>query len=359
MPPIVELLWSQFFFNPMLNILLGLYAVLFHNFGLTILVFTILVRLAILPLTLRQLHSAKSMSSLQPKMQELQRRYGQDRERLSKETWALYREHGVNPAGCALPMLIQMPIWIGLYQAILFTLGDRPESLLALADHMYPLQFLDRLVPVNSSFLWLNLAHPDPTYIIAVLVGVSAFVQQKMTTMPSNDPSQAQMNRMMTWMMPLMYGYFTVVVSSGLALYWLISNIVGIAIQYFVTGWGTLIPNQPGARGIRPLIEFVGSLRSGGGLLGGGGLFGGFFGGGGRPAPRGPRRPPQVGPGSDVDPAPQRPASEAPATKKSRNRKNARGKGKSGSKEQPAAQRRDGARPSAKSRVRGQSDAEL
>ncbi|HEX2174161.1 MAG TPA: YidC/Oxa1 family membrane protein insertase, partial [Dehalococcoidia bacterium] len=266
MPPPVVDLWTNLFFDPMLNILLGLYAILFHNFGLTIIVFTIIVRLLILPLTLRQLNSAKAMSGLQPRLQELQKRFGQDRERLSKETWALYREHGVNPAGCALPMLIQMPIWIGLYQAILFVLGDRPENLLALADHMYPLAIFDRLVPVNPSFFGLNLATPDPTYIIAVLVGVSAFVQQKMTTLPSTDPQQAQMNRMMTWMMPIMYGYFTVVVSSGLAIYWLVSNLIGIAIQYFVTGWGSLFPNQPpGQRGLGPVREFFGGLFGGGG----------------------------------------------------------------------------------------------
>lgn len=257
MPPEVVALWTTFFFNPMLNTLLVLYTLLFHNFGLTIIVFTVFVRLLILPLTLRQLKSAKSMSGIQPKIQELQKKYGQDRERLSKETWALYREHGVNPAGCALPMFIQMPIWIGLYQSILFTLGDRPENLIALADHLYKIPWLENIVPVSNTFLWMNLARPDPFYIIAVLVGVSAFVQQKMTVLPSGDTSQAQMNRMMTWMMPLMYGYFTIVVGSGLAVYWLISNLIGIAIQYFVTGWGTLIPGYPGARGLTPIKAFL------------------------------------------------------------------------------------------------------
>lgn len=261
MPPVIEQLWTVFFFDPVLNALLILYTFLFNNFGLTIIVFTVIVRILILPLTLRQLRSAKSMSSLQPKIQEIQRKYGQDRERLSRETWALYKEHGVNPAGCALPLVVQMPIWIALYQSILFALGDRPENLLALADHLYPLALFDRLIPVSSTFLWLNLARPDPTYIIAVLVGVSAFIQQKMTTLPSTDSNQAQMNRMMIFMMPLMYGYFTVVVASGLAIYWLISNVIGIVIQYFVTGWGTLFPNYPGARGFGPILAaFRGDL---------------------------------------------------------------------------------------------------
>ena len=309
MSPLIEQIWTDYFFDPMLNALLFLYAILFQNFALAIIVFTVIVRLLILPLTLRQLHSAKAMSTLQPRIQELNRKYGQDRERLSKETWALYREHGVNPAGCALPMFIQMPIWIGLYQAIVFAVGDRPENLLSLADHLYPWPLFDNIVPVSQTFLWMHLARPDPFYIIAILVGITAFIQQKMTVLPTTDANQAQMNRMMTWMMPIMYGYFTVVVGAGLALYWLVSNLIGIAIQYFVTGWGSLLPGQPGARGLAPLKEALSGLPVG--------LRGGARPTGSRP-PRSSPPGPQL---SGARPNGPRPSPVGPAGRKSRARK--------------------------------------
>ncbi|TAK34200.1 MAG: membrane protein insertase YidC, partial [Chloroflexota bacterium] len=200
-------LWNTFFFDPMLNALLVLSLGFFANFGLTVIAFTLIIRTLMLPLTLRQLHSAKSMSALQPKIQELQKKYGKDRERLSKETMALYKEHGVNPIGCAVPTLVQFPIWIGLYQSITYALAERPEGLLALSQHIYPaLRFVQTALPLNNHFLWMNLAVPDQFYILPVLVAASMWVQQKMMTMPSADPQQAQMNQMMQTFMPLMFG---------------------------------------------------------------------------------------------------------------------------------------------------------
>ena len=234
-------IWNVFFFDPMLNALMLLSMLFFGNFGLTIIAFTLIVRTLMLPLTLRQLHSAKSVSSLQPKLQELQKKYGKDRERLSKETMALYKEHGVNPIGCAVPTLIQFPIWIGLYQSIIYALAQRPEGFLALSQHLYPaLTMVSRTLPLDNQFLWLNLAVPDPLYILPVLVAASMWVQQKMMTMPSADPQQAQMNKMMQTFMPLMFGFFTIQFASGLAIYWVASNLYSIVVQYFVTGWGSL-----------------------------------------------------------------------------------------------------------------------
>ena len=225
----------------MLNGLLILYSILFHNFGLTIVVFTIIVRLLMFPLTLKQLQASKAMSSLQPRIQEIQKKYGKDRERLSRETMALYKEHGVNPLGCAVPTLLQFPIWIGLYQSVTFALGDKPESMLGLSQHLYPaLDWVHRAIPLNNHFLWLNLGQPDQTYVLPILVGASMWLQQKMMTMPSADPQPASMNRMMQTMMPLMFAFFTISFASGLAIYWVTSNIISIVLQYFVTGWGTL-----------------------------------------------------------------------------------------------------------------------
>ena len=110
-------LFREILMRPMANSLVLLYLVLFNNFGLSVIVFTVLIRLATMQLTLKQVKSTRAMSTLQPKMKELQARYKSDRQKLSSETFKLYKEHGVNPIGCLGPLVIQFPIWIGLYWA--------------------------------------------------------------------------------------------------------------------------------------------------------------------------------------------------------------------------------------------------
>lgn len=235
----------------MLNMLVVLYSVLFSNFGLAIMVFTVLVRLVILPLTLRQVRSSKSMADLQPKIQELQKKYVKNKEKLSQEMMKLYREAGVNPLGCLGPMVIQFPIWIALYRAVLGALATTPGELLALSQRLYSWPIVYEAVPLREGFLWLNLAQPDRFMILPVLVGVTMWVQQKMVSAPGIDPRQQQMNSMMLWTMPLMFGFMTLQFPSGLAIYWVVSNLVGIIIQYFVTGWGYLLPRRPVAPGAK------------------------------------------------------------------------------------------------------------
>ena len=240
--------WNLLILQPMLNFLILLYRVTFSNFGIAIIAFTIVIRLLMLPLTLRQLHASKSMMTLQPKMQELQKKHGKDKEKISQETMKLYKEHGVNPLGCALPTIVQFPIWIGLYQSIVQALADTPEGLLALSQHLYPpFDIVWLTVPLDRAFLWLDLAKPDPFMVLPVLVGGSMYLQQKMMQVPNADPSQAQMNRMMQTMMPLMFAFMTLQFASGLALYWVVSNLIGIAMQYTVTGWGSLRTPVPAA----------------------------------------------------------------------------------------------------------------
>jgi len=239
-------LWSTIILEPMINLLVLLYSLLFDNFALAIVGLTILIRLITYPLTRQQLHSVKAMQELSPKLQALQKKYEKDREKLTQETMKLYREHGVNPAGGCLPMLIQMPVWIGLYQSIYQVLGETPEQLMALSQHIYhSVPFLyeiaRRTIPLNSQFLWWNLAQPDKfPYILVILVVVTFWLQQKMSAVPSADPQQASMSQTMNIMMPIMFGFFTLQVSSGLAIYWVVSGVLGIIQQYFVTGWGGL-----------------------------------------------------------------------------------------------------------------------
>ena len=239
--------------EPMINLSVLLYSLLFNNFALAIVGLTILMRLLTYPVMRQQFRSLRAMQALSPKLQALQKKYEKNREKLTEETMKLYREHGVNPAGGCLPSLVQLPVWIGLYQSIYQVLAETPEQLVNLSQHLYQsLPFLydvaRKAIPLNSRFLWLNLARPDPYYILPILVVAVFWLQQKMTTVPSADPQQASMNQTMSIMMPLMFGFFTLQVSSGLAIYWVVSGVLGIIQQYLVTGSGGLRA-QPVASG--------------------------------------------------------------------------------------------------------------
>jgi|TARA_B100001971_G_scaffold208261_1_gene229814 YidC/Oxa1 family membrane protein insertase len=230
----------------MINSLALLYQLLFQNFGISIIVFTIVIRVLMIPLTIRQYHQMKKMQLIQPRMKALQEKYKdksrEARQKMSKETMGLYKEIGVNPIGCLGPMFIQMPIWIGLYRAIIRTIPGTPEGLANLSTLLYGWNPGISSVPLDSMFFGINLADfvsaaPLPlNFFMPILVGVSMWVMQKMTTVPSTDPRQRQTNQMMLWMMPIMFGVFTFQFPSGLAIYILFSNIVGIVIQYFISG---------------------------------------------------------------------------------------------------------------------------
>tara|TARA_B100001245_G_scaffold137261_1_gene102020 strand:- start:95 stop:970 length:876 start_codon:yes stop_codon:yes gene_type:complete len=238
----------------MINSLLILYSIAISNFGLAIILFTVLIRAVMMPLTVKQSKQMKSMTALQPKIKEIQNKFKNDKQKQSQETMKLYKEQGVNPIGCLGPMFIQFPIWIGLYQAILQTVPNTPESLVNLSGHLYGwLPFVHDVVPINSQFIWMDLANPDPSPVVMpLLVGISMFLMQKMTTMPAMDDRQASTNKMMLWMMPIMFGFFTMQFPSGLALYWVVSNLVGIVIQGFITGWDP----------IKNLLSFVSNRTS-------------------------------------------------------------------------------------------------
>lgn len=249
MPGVTEL-WNLAIMEPMLNLLMLLYAVLFNNFVLAIIGLTVIIRLITFPLTQRQIRSMKSMQELQPELQKLQKKYAKDREKLSAATMELYKEHGVNPMMGCLPLIIQMPIWIGLYQAIYQALGSAPEQFVVLSQRLYHTipfvrEIAARSLPLNSHFLWLNLGRPDPYYILPILVVATFWLQQKLTAQPSVDPSQAQMNRTMQMMMPLMFGIFTLQVSSGLAVYWVASGVLQIVQQGMTTGWSDIAKALP------------------------------------------------------------------------------------------------------------------
>jgi YidC/Oxa1 family membrane protein insertase len=202
-----------------------------------------------MPLTLKQVRQMRRMTEMQPRMREIQERYKNDRARVSQETMRVYKEAGINPIGCLGPLVVQMPILIGLFRVLIQTLFTNPEDLVGLSQKLYswiPVVSIHSAAPVADRFLWLNLGEPDPTKIVLpVLVAATTWVQQKMTMTPSVDPRQQSTQNMMLWMIPIFLGVFSLQWPSGLPLYWIVSNIIGVGIQYFITGWGPLFPLFP------------------------------------------------------------------------------------------------------------------
>ncbi len=238
-------MWDQFVINPMVNALLLLYGFLGHNFVLAIAVFTILVKLVTLPLNLKQQRSMLKTQEIQPEIQAIQKKYKDNPQKMQEK----FKEIGYNPAdslmGC-LPMLIQMPVLIGLYRAIIFVLGTTPQSLFGLTQRVYSGIDLASLLPINSHFLWLNLGQTDPFYVLPVLVASTMFLQQMVMSPKKDDKKKKKgkdgkednpmggMTESMKYTMPLMFGFFSLQFQAGLSIYFVMSNLIGIAQGLYV-----------------------------------------------------------------------------------------------------------------------------
>jgi YidC/Oxa1 family membrane protein insertase len=227
-------IWREVIIRPLLNGLLFLYAYLGRNFVIAITALTVLLRLITMPLQLKSIRSTRATSALQPKIAELQKKYGNDKERLVAEQQKLYKEAGVSPFSGCLPSLVQLPIWIGLYQGINSVLADTPVELMNLGKNVYHgFGAVVNIIPLQGMFLGMDLAKPDPTsMVLPVLVAGTTYLQNKMMTQPSGDSQQASMNQSMQLMMPLMFGFFAMQFPAGLAIYFVISNVVGTLIQW-------------------------------------------------------------------------------------------------------------------------------
>lgn len=224
-------IWESF-----VALLTGLLTTLYGlvgSYGIAIIAFTIVVRVIFLPLSIKSTKSMRDMqqnqAKLKPQLDALKKKYGNDRQRLMEEQTNLYKELGINPmsglGGC-LPMLIQMPIWIGLYSA-LFRLSGTPEF--------------------GAPFLWIgNLGHTEGMpYILTAFTGISQFAIARMTAQPNQqDDQQKTMNTMMQFMMPAMMVWFATQVPAGLVLYWAANNVFQFFQQLFTTGWGQLWPSR-------------------------------------------------------------------------------------------------------------------
>jgi YidC/Oxa1 family membrane protein insertase len=252
--------WDTFLVHPLMALALVAYSVV-HDFGLAIILVTVLIRLAVYPLYKTQIRSQRAMQELGPAMNELKRKYGKDRARFAEEQMKLYKEHGVNPAAGCLPLVLQLPILFALYSALL-QLGcglgrggndcpglthDEVQSLLG------PLvSFIQNPVPaggvLDATAHWLpwitnGLQHPDPFFILPIVAGATQLIASVMA-MPANqvksdDPNQ-RMFQSMAYTFPLMTVVLGAQFPAGLTLYWIATTAFQIVQQYFVSGWGQL-----------------------------------------------------------------------------------------------------------------------
>jgi YidC/Oxa1 family membrane protein insertase len=224
-----------FLITPLTNLFVLLTA-LSGNAGIAVILITLIIRLVTLPLTLKQMHSTRAMMALAPRQAELQKKF-KDPRRRQQEMMKLYREAGVNPLGCFSSLLIQMPILIALYRVFIISVGEAPESMIALSGRLYGWDYLRSSLPLPADFLWLHLGQPDP-FVLPVLVAASTFTLQKMSTLPTTDERQRAQAQMMNFMMPLLFGWITLTLPSGLGLYYALSNIIGMVLQYWYVGGG-------------------------------------------------------------------------------------------------------------------------
>jgi YidC/Oxa1 family membrane protein insertase len=236
-----------YFFNliftfPIFNVLMLLYHV-FGSLALSIIVLTLIVRLAMFPLTLKQLKSTKATQAIQPLIADVRKKYKDQKEQY-QAMQAIYKEYGVNPAAGCLPLLVQLPVLYGLFFALRLVLDT--TNLNTVNSLIYP--FLPKFAALPNVFmLWfggqINLGHPDPTHILPILAGAATFLQLRMSqprTRSAAKDAMTQQMQLMQYIMPFVTVFFAWNFAAGLALYWTTTSIFSMVQQYFVTGWGSL-----------------------------------------------------------------------------------------------------------------------
>lgn len=260
-------MWETIIIQPFVNALLLINS-LVNNFGISIILFTILIRLITHPLTVQQFKLTKSMQVMQedPRYKKMQEKYKNDKDKLAQEQMKFYKEFGVNPLGSCLPTVIQLPLILGLYQSVTKTMAASPLELTRLQQIIYP-RLLDasKLLPLENQFLWMDLGQPERINIfglaipfLAILVVATTFLQSKLIQPPSSGNDQSAMiSNSMSIYMPILMGFMAYSLASGLAIYFLTSNVFGI-IQYALLGranWANIFPflkkkedEQPGKK---------------------------------------------------------------------------------------------------------------
>jgi YidC/Oxa1 family membrane protein insertase len=245
------------FFNfiityPIFNVLMLLFH-FFGDFGLSIIVLTIAITTALLPLTWRQLKSMKARLALQPEVAEIRRKYSYDLRVQYEATQELYKRHGISTAASYLPLLIQIPIFTGLYFALNIVLNH--ATLAHLNSIIYP--FMPQLSSIpNINLNWftmlnaawhISLGVPDPTHILPILAGIVTFIQMRMSqpqALADIKDATMQLTQLMQFILPLIMVLITIFIAwqlaAGLALYRITSLLLNMVQQFFVTGKGSL-----------------------------------------------------------------------------------------------------------------------
>ncbi len=201
----VDLGWFTIFAYPLLRIMQWFYSI-FHNYGVSIILLTLLVRIVTYPLTYKSMKSMKEMAKLQPQLQKIKEKYKDDKEALNREMLTMMKSHGYNPMAGCLPILIQMPIFFALYRVLYSSI------------ELYQAPFV----------FWIHdLSAKDPYYVTPIILTITMFVQQKLTPNTAADPAQAKMMQFM----PVMFGVFMLALPSGLTLYMFVNALGGIFQQ--------------------------------------------------------------------------------------------------------------------------------
>jgi len=204
----IEFGWFTFLSKPFFAVMLWIHDFV-GNWGWAIILFTILVKLILFPLSYKGMMSMNKMRDLAPKMKEIKEKYGKDPAKMNQQMMALYKKHGANPMGGCLPMLLQIPVFFALYRVLLN------------ADELQGAPWIGWIV---------DLSDKDPYYILPILMGVSMFFQQKITPNTMTDPMQ---KKIFQWF-PVIMTFFFLTFPAGLVLYWLTNNILSIAQQYYI-----------------------------------------------------------------------------------------------------------------------------
>lgn len=224
-------MFNTFLYKPILSILLFLTQVLGGNFGFAIIALTLILRGALIPLTLPSLRSAQKLRDLKPDLNKLKKRH-KDKADLQKAQLKLYKKHGINPAAGCLPNILQLVVLIALYRVFIDSLQNGAEGLI-------------------TAFFWLDLAQPDPLYILPLIAGLIQLVlsfmlkpaiehhQEKTKKQTEDVQDMAEtMQQQMLFIMPVMTVVIALRFPSGLALYWVATTLFSVIQQYYLSGWG-------------------------------------------------------------------------------------------------------------------------
>jgi YidC/Oxa1 family membrane protein insertase len=205
---VIDLGWFSVVAKPLLYSMKFLYRYV-HNYGIAIIIITVIIKILFYPLTYKSYKSMKDMQKLQPQMAKLKEKYKNDRDAMNKAVMELYQTHKVNPLGGCLPMLVQFPIFVALYRALMSSIELRHAPFM----------------------LWIqDLAAKDPYYVTPIIMGATMFIQQKMTPSTGMDPTQAKM----MLALPVVFTVMFINMPAGLVLYWLVNNILTIAQQMYI-----------------------------------------------------------------------------------------------------------------------------